>query len=140
MARVTGKNGAVALPSGLNGDFNRWSISGTQPIDDDTAYGDTIIGASHSGCGTVTYAADCGGFMKSNVASSAPGIGLAGGSVPFADADGASATFTAHTSCTFVGILIPGSFNISHAKRSGAIPLSYSGMIDGDLVETWAVS
>ncbi|HYF33825.1 MAG TPA: hypothetical protein VD994_00935 [Prosthecobacter sp.] len=140
MARVSGKNGAVTLPSGLNADLNRFSLSGSHPVDDDTAYGDTLFGASHHGCGTITYSADCGGFLKSNVASTAPGVGLASSTVVLADVDGASTTFTHHTGCTHVGTFIPTGFNISHAKRSGAIPISYSGVIDGDLVETWATA
>lgn len=139
VARVTGFNGAVALMTGLNADFNRWSLGGNHPIDDDTAYGDSLIGASKSGAGTIDYSWDAGGFLKSNAASTAPGIGVNTG-VAIADRDGAAMTLTAHTSCTFAGTGIVSGFNIAHAKRSGAIPISYSGVIDGDLTEAWAVS
>lgn len=139
LARVTGKNGAVALLTGLNADFNRWSLSANHPLDDDTAYGDTLVGASHSGSGTIDYSWDAGGFLKSNAASTAPGLGVNTG-VAIADVDGAAITLTAHTGCTFGGTGIVTSANVAHAKRSGAIPISYAGVIDGDVTETWAVS
>jgi hypothetical protein len=139
VARVTGVLGAVALLTGMNADFNRWSLSANHPVDDDTAYGDTLVGASHSGSGCVDYGWDAGGFLKRSAATTAPGIGLNSG-VAIADLDGAAITLTAFTGCTFGGTGIVTSANIAHAKRSGAIPVSYAGVFDGDVTETWAVS
>jgi len=133
MARVTGKNGAVALPSGFNGDFASWTARSSQIIDDDTSYSDTGTGASHSGCGTMTNSLTARAFVKSNVASSEPGI--ASQSVA-----GGTATLTAHTGCTFAGTCIMGDVEVVHAKRSGAITCDYSGMVDGDWTPTWATS
>jgi len=139
MARVTGKNGAVSLPTGVGADFSSWRLSATHAVDDDTSYADTLNGASHSGSGSVSYAFDASGFLISNVASSKPGIGTNSG-VPIADVDGAAVTLTAHTGCTFAFTGIFTSAEINHAKRSGAIPVSYSGVTDGDVTETWATS
>ena len=139
MARVTGKNGAFALPTALaTVDTNSWRLSFSHPVDDDTAYSDTGTGASKSGSGLVDFAWGCTGWLKFDVASSAPGWGGASSSIM--DQDGASVTATAATGCTeaFTAILTGGSIN--HAKRSGAIPIAYDGVVDGDLTETWDVT
>jgi hypothetical protein len=140
MARVTGKNGAVTMPSGMALDAASWNVNGNMPGTNDTSYADTNPGGSYSGCGTVNYSFGIQGFLKSNVASSAPGVGVTTNASAFADADGSSITLTAHTSCTFTGTAIMSDFSIGHSKQAGAIPISYGGNIDGDLTEAWAVS
>lgn len=139
MARVTGKNGAVTAPTGINADFNSWAFNWSHAVDDDTAY-DTLVGASHSGSGSISYSFDVSGFLKSNVASSAPGVGLATGTVVAADVDGATVTLTAHTGCTFAGTGIFTGGGVQHARKAGAIPIAYSGVFDGDVTETWATT
>ena len=133
MARVTGKNGAVSFLTGYNADFNRWDLSFTHPVDDDTSYTDTGVGASHSGSGTVDYNIGAFGFLKSNVSTTAPNFGSV-------TVSGGAVTLTAHTGCTEAGTFILTGGAINHAKRAGAIPVSYSGIGDSDLTETWAVS
>jgi hypothetical protein len=137
MARVTGKNGAVTFLTGVAADFNSWRLGFNHPVDDDTSYTDTGSGASHSGSLTVDYTLGATGFLKSNVASTAPGWG--GTAAAIASAAG-SVTLTAHTGCTEAGSFVLTGGSIDHRKRAGAIPVSYDGINDGDLTETWAVS
>lgn len=137
MGRVTGKNGAVTFITGINADFNAWRLAFSHPVDDDTSYTDTGAGSSHSGSGTVDYNLGATGFLKSNVANSAPAFG--GATAAVASQTGGNVTLTANTGCTEAGTFILSGGAIDHRKRSGAIPVSYDGINDGDLTETWAV-
>lgn len=138
MGRVTGKNGAVSFLTGVVADFFSWGLRFAHPVDDDTSYADTGSGASHSGSGTVDYSLTAAGYLKANVASSGPGWGGASASV--ASAAGGSVTLTAHTGCTEAGTFILSGGSMDHRKRAGSVPVSYDGINDGDLAETWATT
>jgi len=133
MARVGGKNGAVAFVTGHNFDASSWNLRFSNPVDDDTSYIDTGTGSSHIGSGTMDYNLAVAGFLKSNVANSAPGF-------DDVTATGGAVTLTAHTGCTEAMTAILSGGVIDHAKRRGAIPVSYEGVNDGDLSESWATS
>jgi len=140
--RLGGGLGSVTFITGVNADFNHFTLSWLQNIDDATAYSDTIKGSRHAGSGVIDYSLDAGGFLSYGAASTAPGFGptVAGGAVPAGSAGGASCTLTSVTGCTHVGIFILGGGSFSHSKRSGVVPVQYSGQNDGDIVETWAVT
>jgi hypothetical protein len=130
MGRITGKNGGVTFLSSHNADFSAWSLTASQPVDDDTSYADTGSGASSSGSGSIDYSLDVSGFLKDGT-SFAPGL-------DDITAAGATATFTAHTGCTESLTVIVTSATIDHRKRAGAIPIRFSARGDGNLTETWS--
>jgi hypothetical protein len=133
-SRVGGKNGAVAFVTGCNADLSAWSIRFVNPADDDTSYADTGTGSSHIGSGTLDYNLTTSGFLYKGTTTSAPGLATS------ITATGGAVTLTADTGCTEAMTAILTGGGIDHRKRSGAIPVSYEGVNDGDLTETWATS
>ncbi len=133
--RVNGYGGAVAWLSGQNADFNSWTFTANQPVDEDTNYGDTITGATFYGAGTIDYMIEATGFIAANASSTAPGLT---GAVMVAGP--ATVTLTAKSGCTEAISVVAQSAAISHSKRAGAVPIRVAGRGSGALTETWAVS
>jgi hypothetical protein len=123
----------MSFISGHAADFASFSIRFAQPNDDDTSYADTGTGSSHAGAGTVDYTLNAAGFLAKGAASTAPGIDNITGT-------GGTVTATLDTGCTEAGTFIITGGNIDHAKRRGAIPISFEAINDGDVTETWAIA
>jgi hypothetical protein len=130
MSTIGGFGGGVTLLSGANCDFNAWSMRISQDVGDTTKY-DTVPASSHRGSGTIDFSLTARGLLISN----SPGFT----SSVFKN-DGGACTLTAKTGCTFAGNFILSGGSIDHARRNPSQPVSYEGINDGPVTETWAVS
>lgn len=129
MARFGGKGGNFTT---TDHKFDAASIRGVfnQPVDESTAYSDTIW-SQHRGSGSISMGVTIGGFCKDDEASS--NINADG----MTNVGSASTTLTLNTNTNYAMTLVVGSIEFQQSRVSGYTPCVVSGMNAGAVTETW---
>lgn len=128
-AFIGGSVGGVTFNTTHGVNAGSWSMRGSQAVDDGTRYSASGCASERYGSGTVDYNGSVRGVLMSG--ATGPNIdGITGG--------GGTCTFTAASSCTFSGIFIVSDFEVSHSRRAGTQPCSFSVANAGAVAEAWA--
>lgn len=131
--RVKGSGGGLTMISGINADWASYTLESSQQVEDTSSYTDPAGSTSASGSGVTGWTASVAGFLNYGATGTAPGFAALSG-------DGASATFTMASGCTWVGNWIVERMSVAARKIAGAIAVTGSMRSTGAITETWATS